>query len=138
MRSSRFFKKLAAMLALLAVLATSQTFLQAEEDILFIGDGGSNTIKSFGAESGTFLGSSDGPGTSGLAGPRGLVVDGNELLVVNQNVDLNIAGEVLRFNANTGNFLGALISSTNRDAPFAPDGLVLGGEGDLICGEPAS
>jgi outer membrane protein assembly factor BamB len=37
-------------------------------DTLYIGDGGDNTIKSFDADSGTFLWKTDVPGTSGLAG----------------------------------------------------------------------
>jgi hypothetical protein len=40
-----------------------------------------------------------------LAGPRGLVVDGRALLVVNQNVNLDIPGEVLRYDATTLQFL---------------------------------
>ena len=80
----------------------------------------------------TFLGASEGPGVSGLAGPRGIVLDGNELLVVNQNVGLDISGEVLRFDAGTGELLGALIPSTDPNAPFAPNGIVLGGDGDVF------
>src|SRR5262245_31452034 len=103
-------------------------------DVLYIGDGGDDTIKSFDADTGAFLGTSDGPGISGLAGPRGIVVDGDELLVVNQNVNLPIAGEVLRYDANSGAFLGALISSSDPAAPFAPDGIVLGTKGDVFVG----
>src|SRR4029450_11978662 len=83
------------------------------------------------AVTGAFLGVSDGPGVSGLNGPRGIVIAGGELLLVNQNVGLDISGEVLRYDAATGAFLGALIPSTDEDAPFAPDGIVLGG-GDLF------
>jgi DNA-binding beta-propeller fold protein YncE len=101
------------------------------QDVLYIGDGGDDTIKIFDAVTGAVLGASEGPGVSGLAGPRGIVIDGGELLVVNQNVGLNISGEVLRYDAATGAFLGALIPSTDEDAPFAPDDIVLGG-GDLF------
>jgi hypothetical protein len=71
------------------------------------------------------LGSSDGPGVSGLAGPRGIIINGVELLVVDQNVNLAISGEVLRFDTSTGTFLSALIPYTDPNAPFAPDGIVL-------------
>jgi sugar lactone lactonase YvrE len=102
------------------------------QDVLHIGDGADNLIKRFDAETGAFLGVSDGPDTSGLGGPRGMVVDGNEVLVVNQNVGLPIAGEVLRFNATTGAFIAARVPFTDPDAPFAPDGIVLGSDGGLF------
>jgi hypothetical protein len=68
-----------------------------------------------------------------LAGPRGLIFNRQgELLVVNQNVDKDYAGEVYRYDRQTGSFLGALIpafisNSPNPNAPFAPRGMVLGG-----------
>lgn len=102
------------------------------DDILYIGDGGTNTIKSFDASTGGPLGESDGPGISGLAGPRGIVIDGGVLLVANQNVNLDKSGEVLRYNAVTGEFLDALIPFTDKNAPFSPDGIVLGGQDDLF------
>lgn len=101
-------------------------------DTLYVGDGGDNTIKSFDANSGAFLDTSDGPGISGLAGPRGIVVDAGTLLVINQNASLDIPGEVLRYDTTTGAFLGALIPSTDEHAPFAPDGIVLGSQNDLF------
>ena len=92
---------------------------------------GDNTIKGFDADTGAFLGVSDGPSVSRLAGPRGLVVDGGGLLlVVNQNVNLDIPGEVLRYNKALM-FQDRLIRSSNPDAPFAPDGLVLGAHSGL-------
>ncbi len=60
------------------------------------------------------------------------MVDGGTLLVANQNVDLGISGEVLSTDAATGIFLGALIPFYDKDAPFAPDGIVLGGQSDLF------
>lgn len=101
-------------------------------DTLYVGDGEDNTIKMFDANSGTFLGTSDGPEISGLTGPRGIVVDADTLLVANQNAFLDKPGEVLRYDAATGEFRGALISSTSDHAPFAPDGIVLGGNSDLF------
>ena len=131
MKISRLFLSLAAAAALLGALGPQSA---RADDVLYIGDGGDNTIKSFNATTGAFQAASDGPVISGLAGPRGLVKSGGELLVVNQNVNLPIPGEVLRYSAATGAFLGALISATDKDAPFAPDGLVLGLDDDLFIG----
>ena len=128
MRSRRDFLKCWMAVLLVGLFLTTGV---RSQDVLYIGDGGDNTIKSFDAASGAFMGASDGPAVSGLAGPRGIVIDGGELLVVNQNAGLPVSGEVLRYSAATGAFLGALIPFTDEDAPFAPDGLVLGG-GDLF------
>ncbi len=93
---------------------------------LYIGDGSDDTIKSFVAISGAYLGATDGTVVSGLAGPRGIILNGGELLVVSQNVLVGISGAVLQFNAATVAFLGTLIPSTDTNAPFAPDGIVSG------------
>jgi len=124
MRLRREFLKCCAALLLVGLGLASRA---QGQDVLYVGDGADNTIKSFDAATGAFLGASEGPAVSGLAGPRGIVIDGGELLVVNQNVGLPTPGEVLRYSAATGAFLGALIPATDPDAPFAPDGLVLGG-----------
>jgi hypothetical protein len=47
--------------------------------------------------------------------------------VVNQNVNLDIAGAILTYNRTTGDFLEALVASTDKNAPFAPRGMVQGG-----------
>jgi DNA-binding beta-propeller fold protein YncE len=104
------------------------------QDVLYVGDAGDNTIKSFDATDGTFLGVSDGPEISGLLGPRGIIRKGDDLLVVNQNVGLPIPGEVLRFDVASGAFLGAVVPTSDPDAPFAPFGMVLGAENDLLIG----
>jgi len=123
MQSLNAFLKCCAALLLLGVVLSPDA---RGADVLYIGDGSDDTIKSFDAISGAYLGATDGPGVSGLAGPRGIILNGGELLVVSQNVLLGISGEVLRFNAATGAFLGALIPSIDTNAPFAPDGIVLG------------
>ena len=131
MKASCFFLALVAV----ALLGASSTPFTHGQDVLYIGDGGTDTIKVFDAfVPDMFLGASEGPGTSGLAGPRGIVVSEGELLVVNQNVNLPLRGEVLRYDAVNGTFLGRLISATDKEAPFAPDGLVLGLGGDLLIG----
>jgi hypothetical protein len=72
-----------------------------------------------------------------LFGPRGLIFNRQgELLVVNQNVDKDYAGEVYRYDGQIGDFLGTLIPAFisplvhNPNAPFAPRGMVL--EGNLF------
>jgi hypothetical protein len=106
-----------AAFALLGALGTRSA---ASADVLYIGDGGDNTVKRFDASSGHPL--QGNPFVTGLHGPRGLLFDGStatpRLLVVNQNVALNIPGEVLQYDGDTGAPLGALVASTDKDAPL--------------------
>ncbi len=101
-------------------------------DVLFIGDGADNSVKRFDADTGAPLDPPDDPFVSGVLGPRGLLIDGGTLLVVNQNVGLNLPGEVLAFDAATGVFAGAVVAAADKDAPFAPRGIALGGDDDLF------
>ena len=95
-------------------------------DILYISDGGDNSVKRFDASSGAYLGNEVAPGAGGLDGPRGLIFrNPAKLLVANQNVDQNFNGEILRYNSQTGASLGALVPSADPNAPFAPRGMVL-------------
>ncbi len=132
MRVFRFFLTLTAALALVGSLGPAAAHTHAA-DVLYVGDDGDDTVKCFDAGSGVLHWVSDGPDMSNLAGPRGIVVDGSELLVANQNVDIDLSGEVLRYNGLTGEFLGKAISSANPNAPFAPDGIVLTGEDLLVA-----
>lgn len=121
---------------LLSLLLMAGAVMQTAvaQDILYIGDVADNTVKRFDAETGQFLDADDNPdnnpdafvrsGSGGLTGPMGLLFDG-DLLVVNQNVDLNIPGEVLVYQGQTGAFQGALVSHTDPKAPFAPRGMVM-------------
>ncbi|MGE7903577.1 hypothetical protein ACQKNS_04165 [Peribacillus sp. NPDC094092] len=96
-----------------------------ECDFLYIGDGFDNTVKTFGSETGWFLGSFVASGNNGLNGPRGLIFDheGN-LLVTNQKVNEG-SGNVLKYDGKTGEFLGEIVKSDATGAPFAPRGIVL-------------
>src|SRR5262249_42333808 len=129
------FRFLTFVLAVIGLAAVAISFASARAgDVLYVGDSGDNTIKAFDVASGAVVWTSDGPQISGLSGPRGIIVRGDELLVVNQNVDLAISGEVLRFDRATGNFLGVRIAASDPGAPFAPFGMVLGAADDLFIG----
>ncbi|WP_260463869.1 hypothetical protein [Burkholderia sp. Bp8963] len=95
---------------------------------LFIGDGGDNSVKQFEAN-GTYVGPfvASGAAAAGLHGPRGMIFTDGQLIVVNQNVNTPYPGEILRFDGATGRFVGKLVASSDRNAPFAPRGIVRGG-----------
>jgi len=138
-------KRYLLILAAPLVLMGSITFPSAVgADVLYIGDAGfleephdtvlDDTVKRFDADTGAFL-DTDGDPTNDpdafvrsgrLRGTRGLLFDDGNLLVSNQNVNLNIPGEILRYNGQTGAFLGALVPSSDKEAPFAPRGIILG------------
>jgi glucose/arabinose dehydrogenase len=65
-------------------------------------------------------------GSGDLDGPLGILFNGNSLLVANQNMFLNLAGEILSFDGTTGAFQGALVSSSDKDTPWLPRGIILG------------
>ena len=107
-------------------------------DFLYVGDQGDLTnpnddrILKLDAATGAFVATLD---TSGpLIGPRGMILrDPSTLLVVNQNVNQPLPGEILRFNTQTGQRLAPLVPATlpsgdpNPDAPYLPRGMVLDG-----------
>jgi DNA-binding beta-propeller fold protein YncE len=115
------------MLAAAAALIGTGATRPAHSDVLYIGDAGDNTVKKFDVATGaldpTFS-------TSGLLGPNGMVIDGNRLLVVNQNVNTHLSGEILAFDKDTGASLGPVVAESSKVAPYVPRGIVLGPEGD--------
>jgi hypothetical protein len=102
-------------------------------DILYVGDGADNTVKRFDAATGAPLDADGDPFVSGLLGPRALLVTDGRLLVANQNVGLQIPGEVLAFDEGTGVSLGALVSSADKNAPFVAWGLIRGAAADIFA-----
>ncbi|WP_342042135.1 hypothetical protein [Bacillus sp. OTU2372] len=110
--------------------------MKLRNDFLYIGDGSDNTVKTFNAETGRFLGSFVPSGDHGLNGPRGLIFDheGN-LLVTNQNEGQPQNGDVLKYNGQTGAFLGELVKSNAPGAPFAPRGIVLSKQNVLFVAD---
>jgi glucose/arabinose dehydrogenase len=102
-------------------------------DILYIGDQADNTVKRFDAATGLPL---DLPGqlfVGGLNGPRGLLVSGGRLLVVNQNANDKLPGEVRSYDA-TGARQADVVSAQDKNAPFVPRGMALGADLTLYIG----
>jgi DNA-binding beta-propeller fold protein YncE len=100
--------------------------MEIHKDYLYIGDGSDDTVKTFDAETGQYLGIFVTQESGNLHGPRGLIFDHHHnLLVTNQNVDQPQNGDVLKYKKQTGQFLGELVSSNQLGAPFAPRGIVL-------------
>lgn len=101
----------------------------ARADELFIGDGVDNSVKAFDADSGAYLGAFIPSGSAGLSGPRGMIFTDGQLVVVNQNANTDppLFGEVLRFDGKKGTFVSKLVAASDRNAPYAPRGIVRGG-----------
>lgn len=105
------------------------------QDVLYVSDGGDNTVKRFDASTGEPL-DGEQPFVGGLMGPRNLLVDEagaeSRLLVANQNVLLKIPGDVQAYDTETGERLADAVSSADKDAPYVAWGLLLGFEDDLF------
>jgi hypothetical protein len=113
----------AASLGLLALVSTT---MGDTPDTVYIGDGGDNTVKAFNAaDGGPISGSKATFASSGLHGPRGILVAGGQLIVVDQNAGKNIGGEILQFRLSNGNLTGAIVPKRDPNGPFAPRGAVL-------------
>jgi DNA-binding beta-propeller fold protein YncE len=122
----RAFRRFMALAAVAALIGTGGT-RPAHSEVLYIGDAGDNTVKRFDVATGAL---DPGFTTSGLLGPNGMVIDGNRLVVVNQNVNTHLSGEILAFDKETGASLGPVIPESSKVAPYVPRGIVLGPEGD--------
>jgi sugar lactone lactonase YvrE len=105
----------------------------AAPDFLYVGDAANNTVQSFDATSGAHQGTPVPSGSGGLTGPTGVLLDhhGN-LLVVNQNVNLPINGDILR---SAGGTVNQVVSPSDPHAPFAPRGMVLGSDDTLYVAD---
>ena len=123
----------------LALAAALGLPLVASAQALFVGDGQNDTVEAVDAGSGkhlgTFVHSSIDTGTYKIVGPRGIIFAGNVMLVVNQNVNQPFPGEILKFDADTGAFIGALVPSSDPHAPFAPRGIVAGPDGTIYVAD---
>jgi sugar lactone lactonase YvrE len=94
-------------------------------DSLYVGDAGDNTVKQFDAATGCYQGVFVSSGSGGLRGPRGILHEGN-FLVSNQNIGKKFPGAINQYSQVNGGFLGALVPHTDANAPFDPDGIILG------------
>jgi sugar lactone lactonase YvrE len=89
---------------------------------------GNDDVKQFDARSNAYLGPFTTKRLVKIIGPGGLIFVDGDLYLVNQNAQQdNTAGEVLRFDGRNGMYMGKLVSSTDRGAPFAPRAIVYGG-----------
>lgn len=114
-------------LALTLSLASEVGAAPPCEDILFIGDNADHTVEMFDVSDladVAHLGAVDKARGGKIRGPRGLVLDDGRLLVLSQNVNKNRPGELLVFDATTGEFIEKLIDFRDENAPFAPLGIV--------------
>ena len=110
------------LIATVSVVRSGAAGLTPDTDTLYVGDQGDDTVKSFNAETGQA--ESFTITDAALHGPRALLIGGGQLLVVNQNVDQPVNGEVRQYLLRTGAFAGPLVAGTDPHAPFAPRGAV--------------
>jgi hypothetical protein len=115
---------------LLSITATASVAIPSitdtGKDSLYIGDQGDNTVKQFDAKSGNFIDNFVSSGSGGLDGPNGILFEKNgNLLVANQNIGLPTPGDILRYNGKTGVFETALVNYTDKNAPYAPNGIIV-------------
>src|SRR2546426_9236021 len=99
---------------------------------------GDASVKRFDATTGasqeTFVKSSSG----GLHTPHGIIFDSDGLLVVDQNANRSIAGEILVYSAATGKLLERLVPHEDPDAPAVPRGMILWDDQILFVGNLAT
>ncbi|SAK66529.1 hypothetical protein AWB78_02417 [Caballeronia calidae] len=121
---------LPAAVALSALMLSQASNAQA----LFIGDNGDSSVKQYDVSSGNYAGAFVPSKAHGLNGPMGMIFTNGQFLVVSQNPapegSTGTTGEVLRFDGTTGTYINKLVSSGDRNAPFAPRGIVRGGPGN--------
>jgi DNA-binding beta-propeller fold protein YncE len=124
----------AVVMLTLGAIASGGAHAADKEDVLYVGDAGDNTIKRFDARTGAFLGTlvkdpaKATPGVD-LMGPRGIVFDLGNLLVVNQNVNTPFDGAIQLYSAETGALLKQIVPAQlngkdNPNAPGTPRGMV--------------
>ena len=110
--------------------AASKTTASIGTDSLYIGDWGDHAVKRFDVK-GNFIDNFVNSGSGELKDPNGILFEKNgNLLVSDQNAalvddDPEIPGEILRYNGKTGSFETALVNYSDKNAPFAPQGIIL-------------
>ena len=115
--------------------AAAQTAPTTTPDPLFISDNGDNTIKVINTADGTgsvFIPKTDAGQNYVLKGPKGIIAVGNTLYVANQFANTGANGEIIKFDKATGTFAGYLVKHSDKNAPYAPRGIVLSPDGNSI------
>ncbi|MFN0129068.1 MAG: hypothetical protein ACKV19_20545 [Verrucomicrobiales bacterium] len=111
-------------------MSLSATAVRADTDTLYIGDAGTDTVVRLNAstgqlrQGGSLTGVYKAPNSGGLFGPRGLLVSSGKLLVVNQNVEQPVNGEVLCYRLHDGLFEKAIVPAADVESPYAPRAMV--------------
>jgi hypothetical protein len=102
-------------------------------DSLYVGDLLDDTVKAFDAVTGEFQRVFvKKEAKSAIRDPQGLIFNSDgDLLLANQNAGTEKAGEIRKHDGVTGAFLGALVSHSDKNAPFVPRGIVLLNEESL-------
>lgn len=140
-----------AALVLLASAALLGGAAHAEEDVLYVGDVGAqqdttdDTIKRFDVRTGEYLGVLiPPPRNPPLIGPTGLIVRGQILYVANQNTFQPFPGDIRLYKRVRGRIVeedvvpAQILGKNNHDAPFAPRGMVLWSDSNLLVASAAS
>ena len=111
-------------LGVLAIGISTDTHSHAA-DQLYVGDISNNSVKSFDASTGSYLGATV-KAVAGLHGPRGILInpDGN-LLVSDQNAGTSAPGDILLYSTTTGKLLQRIVAHSDPSAPNSPRGIVL-------------
>lgn len=117
----------ALLLPLLAGIGALSASIPSTAQQLFVGDGGNNTVQEFNGAAGAYRGTIVASGGGGLDGPMGMIYTNGQLVVVNQNVNQPLNGEILQYDGKTGALVGKLVPASSANAPYAPRGLVRGG-----------
>lgn len=101
----------------------SQPAPAQNQDTLFIGDDGDNSVKQFGASDGKYLGAFV-KSVAGLHGPTGMIVPSpNQLLVVDQNASTSTHSDILLYNSS--GLVARVVSNSDPNAPGLARGIIL-------------
>ena len=123
-----------------AALAMAGSFLlgrSACAQALYVSDPHNDTVEAVEVASGIYIGpfvhSSDNAEDYKITGPQGVIFVADACIVINQNVNLPINGEVLKFDANSGAFISKLVPASDPNAPFGPRGVIAVGSTLLVA-----
>jgi DNA-binding beta-propeller fold protein YncE len=110
----------------------------APAESLYVGDVSDNSVKRFEVEGMelVFQGAAVKRSLGGLKGPRGILVDaGNNLIVSDQNVGTAAPGSIQQYSSLTGKLLNRIVNHSDPAAPSAPRGIVLSETGNVFIAD---